>query len=234
MSSILKALKKLEDDRVAQRPEQLKIDADILKGDNVSRFSPSSIIIASLLLLAAGSGATYMFMKSDTAPEFSAFKTPPKSSGQSSLPAPPESGVKTEQLPEAVVVVPANQLKPIPVETAKRPQPSAATPAGVAAPVVATPAVSPKPVVTPKPVEQAIIKEQAAPSSPPVKVPPPLRVNGIAFEDGSAGSVAMVNGVPVTQGSLIEGAKVEEIHKNRVKFSYNGENFEIPLGQSNK
>jgi hypothetical protein len=34
-------------------------------------------------------------------------------------------------------------------------------------------------------------------------------------------------------GAVIEGAKVEEIGKDRIRFSYGGESFEVPLGNSN-
>lgn len=224
MSSILKALKKLEDDRVARQPEQLKIDADILKSDNAPRFSPSGAIMASLLLLAIGSGMTYMYMKRDASPELSGRTSPPAS-----------SGIKTEQLPEAVAVVPAVPQKPAKTGTVILPQSAPPVAARKAPPAAARPVVAQKPAGAPKSVEHGVVAEQAVPAPPQVKPPPPaLRVNGIAFEDGNTESVAMVNGTPVTKGSLIEGVKVEDIHKNRVKFSYNGEKFEITLGQSNR
>ena len=61
-----------------------------------------------------------------------------------------------------------------------------------------------------------------------------LRVNGIAFQDDGAGTVAMLNGEPLSKGGIIAGVNVDEIYKNRVKFRYNGETFEILLGQSNR
>jgi len=74
-------------------------------------------------------------------------------------------------------------------------------------------------------------------AAPPAVVitpgPPVLKVLGIAFQDGSTNSVAVVNGVAVTKGSVIEGVRVEEIQKDRVKFSRGGETFEIILDKSN-
>jgi len=241
MSSILKALKKLEDDRVARRPEQLNIDSDILKSDSSHRFSPSSVIIVSLLLLAAGSGATYMLMRSAGTPERTdIIKSPGVTSVQSPLPASNQSAIKSEQLPETVVIVPANPQKPLRAEADRKSQKPAPVTAGKASPAAATakPVLPPKPAIAPKPVEQAIVTEQTiptAPTAPVAKAVPTLRVNGIAFEaGGSVESVAIINGLPVTRGSLVEGVKVEEIHKNSVDFSFNGEKIEIPLGQSNK
>jgi type II secretory pathway component PulC len=68
----------------------------------------------------------------------------------------------------------------------------------------------------------------------PVITTPKLRVNGIAFQNSSADSMAIVNGTPVSGGSIVEGATVEEIRRDRVLFQRNGEKFEIQLGQSNE
>ncbi len=73
------------------------------------------------------------------------------------------------------------------------------------------------------------IRWQAVDKSMPV-----LRVNGIAFQaSGGVDNMAIVNGTPVSGGSLIEGTIVEEVQKDRVLFQRNGERFSILLGQSN-
>ncbi len=53
-------------------------------------------------------------------------------------------------------------------------------------------------------------------------------INGIAYQDDGE-SVAVVNGLPVSAGSVVAGAHVEEIKKDRVQFSRNGERFEVML-----
>ena len=58
-------------------------------------------------------------------------------------------------------------------------------------------------------------------------------MDGIAYHFGSADSLAVVNGTTVYAGAMVEGAKVEEIGKDRIRFNYEGEKFEIPLGKSN-
>jgi general secretion pathway protein B len=216
MSSILKALKKLEDDRATRRPDELKINSEILRTDDSRHFSSTSMIVTSLLLIACGSGATYMYMKRDNAQEIKPFA----------------SDINTEQLPPAVVIVPSNSKQSAKTAPPKKQQ--------TTIPAKTIPAVSTsktaKPVVASKPSEKVIttVSPNVSPPSVPVKPFPVLRVDGIAFQDSTTESVAMINGVPVSNGSLIEGAKVEEIHKNRVGFSYNGEKFEIHLGQSNR
>jgi type II secretory pathway component PulC len=71
-------------------------------------------------------------------------------------------------------------------------------------------------------------------SAPPaITKPVSLKVEGIAFQDGGTDGVAVVNGVTVSKGSVIEGARIEEIQKDRVKFSRGGEKFEIILDKTN-
>ena len=59
-------------------------------------------------------------------------------------------------------------------------------------------------------------------------------MNGIAFQEGSRDNMAMINGIAVSSGEMIEGVRVEDIQKNRVIFSQGGEKFEIRLNKSNK
>ncbi|HXE96454.1 MAG TPA: hypothetical protein VN642_08615 [Dongiaceae bacterium] len=223
MSSILRALRKLEDDKALLRPDELKIDSEILRADKSHRFSPAGMILTSLLLLASGSGATYMYMKHGRSPGVESAKTPP-ATGQPRRPF-SAANIETERLPEAVVVVPANQQKNFKVEKSGKRQP----------PMPAETAHTGTGSRPAKPAEQANISvaPSPAPSPAPTRTVPHLRVNGIAFQDG-VDSVAMINGVPVSSGSVIDGAKIEEIYKDKVRFSYNGEIFEINLGQSNR
>lgn len=223
MSSILKALKKVETDNATRRPDELRIDAEILRVESPSRFSSSGILMVSLLLVAFGAGGTYLFMKRDMTPE----QTSPISStisGQKrqSDSAAPE--IAAELLPPAIIVAPAKQ--PIVTEgksITKRPPPNQAK---GAVPVTKRPVVAAQPAAAPQP-------------PPPLPAPaaitaPALRVNGIALQDDRLGGVAMINGEPISNGGMIAGVKVEQIYKNRVKFSYNGETFEVLLGQSNR
>lgn len=239
MSSILKALKKLDDDKAARHPDELKIDSEILRTDNPPRISSAGLLAAALLLLAGGSGVTYMYMKRDKAPEQVSVQKPVAPSRQQQLPVTAPKDIKTEQLPPAIVIVPAQQQKTPKVEAPRQQKKTTPTvTAPVAAPIAkqVTKPVLAKEIKSPPKTNTATnpLPQQPSPQAS-VKAVPALRVNGIAFQDGNtADSVAIINGVPVSSGASIEGVKVDEIHKNRVKFSYNGEKFEIPLGQSNR
>lgn len=232
MSSILKALKKLEDEKTARQPDTLKIDADILKIENVRRHSTTGMILAALLLFAGGSVATYFYMKKDSSPVVDVSKkTVEISSGaKSTTPVqPPVTTVKelkTERLPDDIPIAPAKPSADIKIIPPPKPQ-------------------KPKPLIRPTPISTPQIQPRsdnrksnpAVTTTQPdavVKTIPVLRVNGIAFQDGATDSVAIVNGVPVSSGSVVEGTKVEAIQKDRVRFSYKGETFEISLGKSNR
>ena len=223
MSSILKALKKVEDDKATRRPDELRIDAEILRTEHHSRFSPSGMLLISLLLIAFGAGGTFLYMKRDKTPEQANLSLNTVSSPkQPTVSATPN--IIAEELPPAVIVVPAKQrIIPAAESTLKRPPPGQAKRAAV---IARHPDVASQPVVKP-------LSPSPLPA-PSIKTVPALRVNGIALQDGVSESVAMINGEPVTRGAIINGVTVEEIYKNRVRFNYNGDNFEILLGQSNR
>jgi len=204
MSSIMKALKRLEDHKVMHQPDEMKIDPEIILPRSSRPISTASKLLVALLLMACGSTATYLFMKQDRVPAAVSLKTAAVSSQQKRLAVPPVPEVKTEQLQEAIIVVPA-------VDTRQN-----------------------KPAVPTKRVPPIMPIEPPLPAPSRAKTVPTLRVNGIAYQNGSADSMAVINGVPVLTGATIEGVTVEEVQKDRVLFQYNGEKFGIPLGQSNR
>ncbi|BCG47764.1 hypothetical protein GEOBRER4_n2611 [Citrifermentans bremense] len=59
-----------------------------------------------------------------------------------------------------------------------------------------------------------------------------IRVTGIAWQNDSQSSFAMVNGRPVRQGFVVDGYKVEQILENSVRFSGAKGSVTIPLGAS--
>lgn len=231
MSSILKALKKLEDDKITRRPNELKIDAEILRSDNSPRFSPAAVILGAVLLLAGGSGATYLYMRQYKAPVL-VDSRPTVTSRLNTPPVPRVSEIKTEQPSVAEVVVPAKQQKSTEVEALKRHQQQTSD---KTLPADAAPKTVQKKVAV-KSAGQTQETKTTSPTPPSssLKIVPALRVNGIAFQDGATDNVAMINEMALTSGAVIDGVKIEAIHKNRVAFSYRGEKFEILLGQSNR
>jgi hypothetical protein len=217
MSSILKALKRLEHEKAARTPEAVRIDAEILRERTPVRRRPPYLVyfsLAGVLFFICGATLTYIYVKRDKA---AAGAQPAVTSG---------SGAASTSQPMV-------QAKALPTATHKALkdrsyQPSA--PRNAQQQAKHTPA-APLPV---RPAAAQAAPPQATLPTPASGQMPTLRVDGIAYHMGSAESLAMVNGVAVYAGAVIEGAKVEEISRDRIRFSYNGEKFEVPLGKSNR
>ena len=225
MSSILKALKKLEQEKAARRPDSFRIDAEILRGGGQQRsFFSKGASLAAIALFLCGVGATYLFMKHNqaSAPVLQSQASKSGVKGESSFAAPlspastlpvaePQSGPPAKGIPASGKSEPAQRsvVQQQPAQLKSTEIVPHAVPPG------------PEPVSPPVP---------GVPLVPPAR--PVLKVDGIAFQDG-ADSVAVINGVTVSNGSVIEGARVEEIQKDRVRFSRGGERFEIVLDKSN-
>ncbi|MEI7817967.1 MAG: hypothetical protein WCI45_12345, partial [Desulfuromonadales bacterium] len=183
MSSILKALKKLEDDKVARRPDELKIDAEILRVDSSPGYSLTGIVIASLLLMACGSGVTYLYLNRDIfSDHFNSQSISPLS--QNHQPAATGAYIKTEELPVVVEKIPALTQKNTLVEPSKVYQ--IAAPAGKEAVVSTTQKV--KPIVASRPAvsEKKSITNLSTVPAVVKKAVPKLRVTGIAFQNSGA------------------------------------------------
>lgn len=227
MSSILKALKKLEDEKSIRKPDSLKIDAEILRGDVSRRLSPMGISLLAALLFVCGSAATYVFMKPDannvagTNSPVSAV-TPIGPSSPATAVAPvaekPQHQIQTD-LPKSDKIISVkldNKLTPLKMPTK---------------------AQSVQPIKKTEVTLNSVPTKKASAAAVRLTAPvmtPSLKVNGIAYQNESADRVAIVNGVSVSNGSMIEGAKVEDIQQDRVRFSYVGEKFDVALGKSNR
>jgi hypothetical protein len=87
--------------------------------------------------------------------------------------------------------------------------------------------VSEKPVVAPKnlgkPAEQTPLVSSTTPSS--------LKISAIVWYEEPSKRFAMINGVIVTEGSIIEGVKVVEIMPTSVRLSHNDQPFEISISK---
>lgn len=220
MSSILKALKKLEHEKSGRLPDPLKIDSDILRVSEPSRgITPFFMTLFFLLVFGGGAAVSFFLMKGTKAPNATTVIHP---------------AIRSEAPQSAVPATVANPA-PLPAKTAvvqahvgasgKAADTAAQRPAKVAVSDMPAPAKT----RNSKEANVAVSGELAAAAAVPA-----LRVNGIAFQNSAADSLAIVNGVPVSRGSVIEGVTVEEVQKDRVLFHRNREKFEIQLGQSNR
>jgi general secretion pathway protein B len=229
MSTILRALKKLEHEKTSRKPDPADIDLEFLSSSPATpapHRSPLRSVLMVGLLLACGSTATYLFMTQ-------AEKKP--------VPVPRPVAPQARQ---AIAFKPATSALSSTVALANRS--SAASLRAVSAPPAqAQPKPAPAPHAT-QPAKhqsepqtkQVSIKKQRMPQA--AKAPKSsfqstsftsLTVNGIALSDGEKRK-AIVNGMPVSVGSVIEGARIEDIQENRVRFSRGKKKFEISVGNS--
>jgi hypothetical protein len=58
---------------------------------------------------------------------------------------------------------------------------------------------------------------------------PPLKLSGILWYDNPSQRRAVINGMALPEGSVIEGVRILEIHPARVRLSHNGRSFDISL-----
>ncbi len=228
MSSILKALKKLEHEKSGRFPDSLRIDSDILRSTDSSRsFSPFAFILLFLLVFGGGAAVAFFFMKETKA--VTTAKSQPVITVKS-LPSPLSAPVvNPETLPAEIVVVPA--LNKLPGKASRKQRQKTVAAGNAAVSIVKKPTREAVTGISEKPEETTEGVKRDLPAAATV---PTLRVNGIAFQNSSADSMAIVNGMPVSSGSIIEGITVEEVRNDRVLFQRNGEKFEIKLGQSNR
>jgi general secretion pathway protein B len=65
----------------------------------------------------------------------------------------------------------------------------------------------------------------------PASIPlPSLRVSGIAWDRGGSERFAVVNGTSVSEGMKVGGAVVERIFEDKVRFSFENRTFDVAVG----
>jgi general secretion pathway protein B len=217
MSSILEALKKLEDEKAGRHSGTGNIAAKVAKPGRRPGQRPKWLLPTGMAVVAAAAALfTYILMGG-----FSTRINPV----QPTLPMQPARQPQQPQQAAAPAFAPA----PLPVsppvivrnrDLARSPSSPVARPAPA---IVAPP---------PQPVEPPNVEKPAALSLPAAQPgPPALKVTGIGWQKGNADRLAIVNGRAVSEGAVVEGARVEEIFPDRVRFSINDKTFEISLGK---
>lgn len=228
MSSILKALKKVEEEKAARQGESADFARSLLRSEHRRRRSGSGALLGMLALLLAVIATLWW-------------------SGWRSAP--------TVQISERVEVLtypePTIVADPPVLPTAKEPQVPSVPPlpdAEVLEVVIAAPAI-PRPVapIAPiAPIAPAVVTDlppapvAATPVEiPPVQVPviaqrqsvetafPQLQLSGIAWQEEREARLAIIDDLPVMEGMMIDGLLVEEILRDRVRFSRDGKIFEL-------
>lgn len=234
MSYILDALKKLEHEKSRKTGDK---GTGNICGDLLREHKPSGsggggtrrIIIIVVVASLATFGTTWFVLKGTG-------KVP-----VISLPA--SQAVNQPAMPAPVPVEPAVQTPPVTPAAAGVQAPPVAAVVPQAAPAV--PATREAAVLeatqedndTPRgrrhknkrPVPVPVRQDQAGAGTAYVPPPVDIKLSGIAWQDERSVRRAVVNGMLMKEGSIVAGAKITEIFKDRVRFSLSGSFFEISL-----
>lgn len=183
------------------------IARDILKRSSTGRVKNQSVSIIAALFLGAlvATGAGLWILSSPPGADL-----PGQAEIAPASAPPPLSLAETStnnQLPEAVTPD-RTPSSPLPVLPASKPKTASVT------------------------VKTAIPPRQSLPLEPAAKTAaglPYLQLSGIAYRQNPAERIAILNDLPVMQGTSIEGAKVIDILSDRVVMQWQEQQFELRL-----
>lgn len=239
MSSILKALKKLEDEQ-AGRQISSSAESDRQLGTPMRSGRPLLLLIGGIGVGLLLSGGLYLWLGGRRD-----IQSPPSPAVMVQKPAdipektaPGACPVVAEPSPATPTAAPV-AASPVKLKVAAAP-PAAEKVAAVAAAAeikaeMATPSepsVPSKALETSKvPVEQIQIERRDIPAPGQQWTAPHLTVSEILPASGG-GRMAIVNGLPVMEGTMVEDAVVRDIRPDRVIFEVDGKSVVVPLASS--
>ena len=185
MSSILKALRKVEDEKAAIGEGSVDLAHDILKRNFATKGTfPWAVILSWIIFLLFLLAASWWYLQDNQ-----------------------------ELLPSVVETVhPVVQTEPVLPPT----QPVAAEYHPPEKQVVVTSAPDAEPAIVDRP--------STAATTLSVDIPA-LQIEEIVFHQQASLRLAVVNGLPVMEGTDIEGARIEKIFPDRVQFYFQGIRF---------
>jgi cytoskeletal protein RodZ len=257
MSSILKALKKLEEEKAAKQGQRVDITKDIFGSAQQSVTGPRWSLIAAGATGAVVLGVAAFFFIARPGTRPTPTPAPAETRQSSVVPSPAPAGEPLTAVPQppqkarpaVPPPVPSRVVHPSPPKTfAVKPkeQVTAATRTAKLTAAPKAPAPSRIPVITAnRPVlsNPPAAQQQIKPAGPGATIPSPspvaaatpkITVSGIAYNKDAADRLAVINGVPVGEGKSVSGVKVEEIMPDKVRFSLGQKSFEVPVGRSNQ
>lgn len=211
MSSILKALRRLEEERARKSPVAPEIAASLLRHDARRRQSPLWLWPALIIAVTAVAAALLWSWRS--APVTSQIVTPAAS--PATIVA---SAATVERGGEVIIEEVIEQRQPVllpPQTPAVIPAPR---PVKVNPPAQKIePAAIIPPVAASKPAA-AVIEERQSPV-----------VSAIAWQEESSARMAVVDGLPVMTGEFVGTAQVQEIRRDHILFVEAGTLFTVAL-----
>jgi general secretion pathway protein B len=223
MSVILDALKRLDREKLSRRSGTADIAVEILRPDlpRPGKRAPLYVAIAFLTAIVTAAITYGVMVKgrplSKPSPPLAV--SPPVSHPEAApvtLPSEPIRSARDEIIP----VPPKTQT---PVKSKKPAAPSVESKGDE---------TKVKRNLTVKEADIAPEKAKISPEPPPREPAatfPSLNISAIVWYEEPSKRFAMINGLIVTEGSVVEGMKVEEIYPDRVRFLHRNQRLEIPI-----
>ena len=120
----------------------------------------------------------------------------------------------------------ASRLQPAPEPSPPAPVVPASPPSAAPMP---QPAAAPLPTPVPGTASAVPVRPKAPEPVSTIPAPADLRVTGIAWQDERKARRAVVNGTLASEGADVSGARIVEIHQDKVRFSRDGATFVVPI-----
>jgi general secretion pathway protein B len=217
MSSILEALKKLEEEKATRRSGMGNLAGKVATTGRRSRQTPVWLLPGSMLAVAIVSVLLTYFAMHGISSRSSEQSTAKKSQDTAPI-------QETRLPPMGIPVTDApDHRQPVLPPEKKTSGISTHPPVTITGKASPAPHASAMKELPSSPVPAKSLSENAVPP------PPALIVTGIAWQKDNVNRMAVVNATPVREGGIVDGAAVKEILPDRVRFSLNGKEFEVSL-----
>jgi len=210
MSSILKALRRLEEERARKSPIAPEIAASLLRRGARRRQLPLWVWPTVITVIALTAGLLFWSLRPASIKIESASQLPG--------PAPQPAKISRRSASEVIIEEVLDQRRPVLLAP-----PSPAVPA----PLPATlPLARPRPEAV---VEEKALPVQMKPVVPAIEERQSPVVSAIAWQEESSARMAVVDGLPVMTGEMVGPAKVAEIQPDRILFLEEGVLFSVRI-----
>jgi general secretion pathway protein B len=223
MSVILDALRKLDREKSSRRSGTANIAVEILRSDQFRPGKKIPLYAAAVSLTAVVAAAiTYVLMSEP------GFLPKPSQPVPMSHPASIQQAIPAPLSREPIRNV-QDEISPLPqkIENPVGSKPTEAASGEKKVEQVERNVILEETDTTHGSTKKALEHVQTGPAT----APPSLAISAIVWYEDPSKRFAMINGMISTEGSLVEGVKVEEINPTSVRFSHNGQYFEIPISK---
>ncbi|GAB4295654.1 MAG: hypothetical protein Fur0034_04310 [Desulfuromonadia bacterium] len=221
MSSILDALKKVEEGKRLRKRGASDLSSMLVPADPQSTRGRGRVRMLAVVLLSAAAGGAVVWFLAGTKPVSAPVQTLP------SAPQPVVSASPTT-LPDrksSPLQGGGTQSRPTPLLQPSKQSPRASVPPSK--PLLPSPEARPPDTTAPNEERKVIA---SPPSTPlPRGETGKFRVSGIGWQKDASSRYAVINGNAVSEGGVIDGAKVLEIHQDRVLMERDGQPMEVYL-----